>query len=750
VLDGGHPVWEYLEKRSQNFSAPTLSASTVPPGRFSSERRFPMRVKTLLCASVAILALCALHADAKPAKAPAVVPLSAQGEEFAATYAKKLDAVKGDIISSLPTIDEQKRARYFQAQNDEKTAETNLLAAQKAFGAVKAAEALVAHAKGKWLGGADKGIAQAKGKLAAATTPAEKDAAEKELAKWQKNREEGLQALEEREAALVQARADEPKLQADLAAAEMAFAEAQKETLDAVAALGIERLLASGDLDAKLATFVVLHEATPRGLAAFAQQSDVNAKLVDRLLNDWGLMKQMVMHDGAVDGKYGQAMKIYTDIVEADRRATQGVLHELALAVALEHAVPKNQANPANATDASAIVDPVARYREFATAYEKGELDPAFKSFTAWELRFVVDGDEPEGGLAWGREMLRNYRPDHITNPNYAWRYVEAVRTDVMYGSQDQKFDRPDLFSYQNMIMNGGVCGRRAFFGRYILRSFGIPTTARPQKGHAALVHWTPKGWVVNLGAGWGAGHTKTRYGDDLNFLATTQARTNMTAFMEVKRAQWIGDVMGEKPVYGLIAKDVPGFWYGVSLYRQQQIIKDAKAVVLAAVGENLGEANETGEKEVVKAATITDGDRKITVAADGTITIPAAATSNPKNSTGKIRFMPSPLGGMQLHYNRTGGPEDFEYAFDAPEAGDYTLTARVVTTSPNQHLLVAANGASTPVDIAVPHTVGMWETTPPVTVSLAKGKNVLKFSHSATGAAKGVTIKDLALVPAK
>lgn len=58
----------------------------------------------------------------------------------------------------------------------------------------------------------------------------------------------------------------------------------------------------------------------------------------------------------------------------------------------------------------------------------------------------------------------------------------------------------------------------------------------------------------------------------------------------------------------------------------------------------------------------------------------------------------------------------------------------------------MAANGASAPVDIAVLHTVGMWETTPAVTVALAKGKNVLKFSHSA----KGVTIKEFTLVPVK
>jgi hypothetical protein len=82
--------------------------------------------------------------------------------------------------------------------------------------------------------------------------------------------------------------------------------------------------------------------------------------------------------------------------------------------------------------------------------------------------------------IRWGREMLRNYRPDIATNPDYGWRYVQAVATDVKYGSGDQKYDRPELQHYQNIIMNGGICGRRAFFGRFILRAFGIPTTARP------------------------------------------------------------------------------------------------------------------------------------------------------------------------------------------------------------------------------------------------------------------------------
>ena len=95
---------------------------------------------------------------------------------------------------------------------------------------------------------------------------------------------------------------------------------------------------------------------------------------------------------------------------------------------------------------------------------------------------------------------------------------------------------------------------------------------------------------------------------------------------------------------------------------------------------------------------------------------------------------MKSDLGGMQLHYNRLGNAEEFEYSFDAPAAGKYALTARVVTTSADQHLQVAANDAKEPPDIAMPFTVGMWDKTQPVEISLVKGRNVLHFSRSGAG----------------
>jgi len=216
---------------------------------------------------------------------------------------------------------------------------------------------------------------------------------------------------------------------------------------------------------------------------------------------------------------------------------------------------------------------------------------------------------------------------------------------------------------------------------------------------------------------------------------------------LQVQRAQWVGAVLGEQRAFGFNAA-ASGFWNGVALYRQRAIVEEAKAVALAAVGEDIGEANESKVKDVVEAVTVTEADRKIVVGAGGVITIPAVACSKPTNSTEKIVFMKSCLGGMQLHYNRLGNPEEFEYTFEAPAAGKYALSARVVTTSAGQHLLVAANDAKEPADVAVPFTVGKWGNTKPVEVSLVKGRNVLRFSRN--DPVKGLTIKDFTLRPVK
>jgi hypothetical protein len=707
-----------------------------------------MKKKIAKLTVLTILAICISSAvAARGPKKPGPAPLTQVSEKLLARYSDQLNALKAEIEKALPKIDEQKKSAYLKGLDAEKAAEAELAAAQNNMGEIQRGQALVGHAKGKWIGGADNGIAKAKDMLKKATTEAERQAAQKELAKWQKNREEGVAALKERQAVLDNAILQKPKWEKQLDAAKKALADAKANSMNAANGLGMNAFLVSDKLDAKLAKCQILTEATPRGLAEFAQQSKEQEALAEKLLADDDLMIQMAIAGGAKQGKYGQAMKIYTDIQKASRGANNGVLQRLALGTSLEHAVPINQRNATAKTDAPATVDPLKRYMHFEKAYLNNELDPGFKDLSVWDYRMVVDGEEPDEILTWGRQMLHNYRPDHISTSNYSWRYVDAVRTDVMYGSQDNKYDKDELQFFQNILMNGGVCGRRAFFGRFILRSFGIPTVARPQRGHAALAHWTPDGWVVCLGGGWGAGWAsgpeETSRGriTDTIFLAQTQARMTGKPFEQVWRAKTAGTVLARE--------DVSGLWNSVALYRQRAIIEEAKAVTLAAVGEDIGEANETKEKVDIAKVTITEADKKILVGRDGVITIPAAACSKPTKSTGKIIFMPSNLGGKQLHYSRNGQNQEFEYTFDAPKAGKYALAAQVVTPSWKQHLTVKVNGADRPIDIALPFTVGMWDKTQPVEITLAKGKNVLTFSREHEGL-KGVTIREFTLEPVK
>lgn len=410
-------------------------------------------------------------------------------------------------------------------------------------------------------------------------------------------------------------------------------AKARVEALRKLAAL--DTFLAGDALDAKLAKLFVLHDATPAGLAAYAGKGAAQKKLIDGLLADDSLLLQIAVADGAVPvhakvketaGNYGRSMEIYDAIRKASPKAKDGIHQRLALAVSLELSEPVREPEEDAPADAPEAIDPVKRYLHFEKAYEAGELDPHFDRLSVWDLRFVVCATELDETLAWGREMLRNFRPDHIATVNEGGRYVNLVNTDVRYGSIDVGKDRPELSGMQNILMNGGICGRRAFFARYICRAFGVPATARPSGGHGASARWTSGGWVVVLGPPWGHGWTTTRYRNDLDFVATTQARARAEEFLKVKRAWWAGDVMAETRSYGEHEKNAPAFWNGVALATQRRIIEDSKAVTLDAYGAEFGEANGPAVAEGSAAAVIAPEDRKITRGTDGTITIPATA----------------------------------------------------------------------------------------------------------------------------
>jgi hypothetical protein len=528
----------------------------------------------------------------------------------------------------------------------------------------------------------------------------------------------------------------------------------QAELLIAAEALlaDLAPVLSSDALDSKLMPIAILTQGTPRGFAEFAQQGADKEKLLEQLFADEALMRQVLEAGGANGGAYGPMMEVYTAILEKSERARERgtIFQRLALGTAIQ--MPWHGGQPK--TGVHGIVqrtqygiDQVERYLHYEKAYLDGELDPAFPDFNTWECRFITDSEYSNEDLAWARSMMRVYRPDIITMDDYKWRYVRFIKSDVPYCST--RHDPTIGTRAQEDIALGGVCGRRAFLGRLTTRAFGIPTRASTQTGHAALSHWTPDGWVICLGAWWSVAYCGPQGG--LDFLLESQARNFEDEYRQVLRAQWIGDAFGEEDVsiqHGKFGKG-GGFWDGLAFLKKQLFVKKAEVEALELVGGmKLGESDELLGDEVGEAIEIPDAAKEITVADDGTITLPAVACYSPRESSDRILFLPSWDDGYQLHYARLGArPELFKYRVELPADGEYDLTAQVATVSQNVEVLVRIN-RDDPVPFAMPYTKGRWETSEPLRAKLAEGRNTISVTARASN--RGVSIKHWQLTPVK
>ena len=537
---------------------------------------------------------------------------------------------------------------------------------------------------------------------------------------------------------------------------ETAKALAEAKTLDASRALlsDVDISLKSDALDAKLMKAAILRHGTPQGLAEFAQQGEPEKALIDKLFADEVLMKQILISGGANGGEYGEAMQVYTAILDASEHARERgtIFQRLALGTALHQpwieGKPKGGVYGIVHADSENPDGQVKRYLHYEKAYLDGELDPAFKDMNTWECRFISNDPYSNEELAWTREMLRTYRPDIMTTDDYHWRYTRFVKSDVPYDTST--WDDALGFKTQQIVAGGGKCGPRAFYGRTLARAFGIPARRSTQTGHAALNKWTPKGWVVNFGGWWSINWCGPQGG--LDFLLDSQAREFQDDYMQVLRAQWIGDALGEEDVsirqYGVGG----GFWDSLAHFKKRVIVADAKVEALeaelAALSADearlLGESDKIlGDKPVEKIE-IPDKDKKIIIEDGGLIRLPAVACIQPDNNTDKVAFLSSVGGGMQIHYQRLGNrPEILRYTIEVPAAGNYSLTALVATVSPGQSAIFRINRRDI-VNVDLPYSKGMWQESEPQTVALREGANTVMLSFRAPN--RGVSLKEFRL----
>jgi hypothetical protein len=687
------------------------------------------------------------------------VVLTDAGKALETKYSTTLTALQAELEKAIPKLDEAKVAAWLQAIQAEEAPKKELAAKSKEVWKYEGAEGRLRDLEDQ-LKYAPQTLEDAQEDLARARARGEEDpermkvlqSAESFLKSRQGDIDKLKAAIEKTKAEVEEAKVKLPEAIKAAEIAKQAHDQALANTWKAMDALGVSGLLSSSTLDAKLAQYIIIKEATPFGLAEFAQQSPENQKLVDQLLTDKDLMLQMLVNDGAEKGKYGQAMKIYTDIQKASPKAKDGVFQRLAMAVSLAHADPivkriwptsdAPKLTEEMTKNPSTYIDPLQRYLNYEKWYVAGELNVCFKDLNVWNLRRVVDCAEPDEILAWGRQMLRTVRPDCVPDNDDTLKFVDVTDHEIAYGSGGLVNDLPERHAMQNILANGGICGRRGFFTRFILQAFGVPSTERVEPGHSTIALWHPTDWQTRLGANWGGGWMGAggrSYGTDLHFLASSQAREDANAFMKVKRAQWIASLMGEEPKPGLIVKNKPApkpgeivkstTWSDIALHEQRRIIANLQS----------SKTKSYPTPSVTKAAPAATG--KASVDAKGVITIPSAACSSPTESkrvlykgrkADLVVFLNNKEGKTVLHMSRYAKAGDtFEYTFDAPKAGTYQLVANLATPKPNQKLFVTANGG-TPVEMVLPYTIGLLGKTEPVEVELKAGSNVLKFSGPA------------------
>lgn len=472
----------------------------------------------------------------------------------------------------------------------------------------------------------------------------------------------------------------------------------------------------------------IISDATPKSLALYAMKGYSQSEQIRALLESESLMEEIINNGFPKQSNYVTMLEIYHVILTQSDTARNGVenndiFHRLALATALEHS------SPVKIFDTGETIDPIERFLHYEQAYKNGELDPTFESFTTWELRMIVNNDASNEEIKWCRDMLMNYRPDHILDRNDRFKYCMIVKSDVRY-------KRPEWLpnthrTYQQLISCGGMCGPRAWFGRVICKSFGIPTWGVRQPGHAAMSCWTPTGWEIVLGGpNW-----KRSWWEECNgveFELETKARglrelyrntTWLKCFATLKKEDVIGSQHQNYP-NRVIARR---FWTELLRF-QMMVIKDS-----SNDQKKVSQRKEKIASKLVRSTLQNHSTDNIIPKSNGDIFIPSATTKT-NQQNGKMMIMKSFHSDVyqQVHIRENGS---VEYELNVSEEKRYKLSMSVAS--------VHREISQTPLDLSIlnvytkedyiieiPYTKGYWQETKEIEIVLHPGKNRLRFSR--------------------
>lgn len=497
------------------------------------------------------------------------------------------------------------------------------------------------------------------------------------------------------------------------------------------------------DLEMSLLRTAILTRASPKGLAKFASESDLHGQLLETLLNNKKIMKEMILGGGAYKNAFGNAMKLYTQIMASSQKDRfQKTNKRLAMAAALEFCAVQTE------FDTAVPIDAQKRFDHYEKAHRKGELDPAFTHFSTWEYRMAMNSDAPDAQLKWGRDMLMAYAPHIATIYNETWRYNYIVKTDVGY-RQPKWTSSPR--TYQQCLSGGGLEGPRAWFGRFICQAFGIPVWGVKQPGNVAMSRWTPKGWEINFGAqgDWEISSWNDRSGTD--FIEEVRARSAVSEhdyYEKVILLDCLADACKEK---NKKAEEV-GYVSPNKVWRSLALMQ--RAIFASRVTEE--SFQRTGPTIVVGKVEkyIQDIDDKapplpFETMKNGTIVIPASSFSKSADKK-SVKAHQSFGGGTQINLMDGESWVTYEIPSDVKfKKKQYMLTATVCTVHAVQQPLKLALDGQSDIEIPIPYTIGVWADTEPIPVEM-KDVVQMKFFRKKDPHCYGLAIKCFTFTPVK
>ena len=486
---------------------------------------------------------------------------------------------------------------------------------------------------------------------------------------------------------------------------------------------GLKTLLKDPTLNAVLTQRQLITKFGAANLTAFAKASPDNSKFLGWLLHDTPAMEMCLEAATPTSLRAREdntwtvpiaTLELWQKLAAADPEAKDGIYLKLAMATAL---FPPGRVN-IGAGGAPTPADPLVRYNHFKTAYKNKELVPSFAKLTVWDYTKIVSSGASDDDLAWGREMIRTFRPD-------------LGATEMVVDMTGLVWRRNSTVPYSNMktvLQGGGKCGPRSSFAVFINQACGIPAIGVGQPAHACVAWRGVDGvWRVGYGKGWAASRLDGLTGPE--FVEGSTARAQVARFSQVEHLRWLTTGLPDKAQFNAvmtilqkIAKDAPDTKVDMNASLKPEEANADPGVEAAKPGAPAGKKDSS--------TTAPAGPIK---PVNGILQVSAGAYIKQEGQTAfggpSLILQDSHSGGKQIYFPQQLVFCWVEYAIDAPAAGKYELTMKTAAVNDGQFLQVGSDAFNAVGLVRIPMTHGLWATTAPVDVKLVQGVQNLRVT---------------------